>query len=66
MQADARLGHKAAAAFVTATCARVKPGDALLDRPRNRGVVTDLEMEVLELHGTAPVAPPQLVGTAHT
>ena len=65
VQAGVGAGNKTAAALVTAAGTRIELADAPVDRPGNGRVITDLEMEVLLLHITAPVAAPELVAVVH-
>ena len=65
MQADAGFGQEATAPLVAAAGAGIKAADAPLDRPGNRGVVTDLEVQVLQIHITAPVTAPEPLAILH-
>ena len=65
VQAGVGKGHKASTAFVAASCTGIKMIKPLLNRPLNRGVVTDLEMEAIDFFITAPVPAPQVMGIAY-
>ena len=58
MQTGAWLGQKTAPPFMATPSPRIKPSQALGDCPFDGGVIANLEMEVIQLHLTAPITAP--------